>query len=581
MIVHRAPSRTDWPAGRLAGLSHVLRAAVACDRVSHDDAVAALIAIGEIEAGVADALCPLRDDVMPVLEHLRAATIAAAELVGLSWDRAPQSLLTPAARGLADTCAALSAERLPACVRTGVPEGYASDGVYPETYVAAARAFARGAREPRRAVCIGVRGIGTGLSAIVAATLRAAAWQVVSYTVRPRGHPLQRQITLAPGLERAWRAAADGGSVFLVVDDGPGESGSSFAGVARALGALGIADRRIVFFPSRVPDESKLLSPDARDVWPRIRTYSATFDSVWRDSGRLDAALGAPTTDVSAGRWRRRVFGWHWPAYPAVYPRHERRKFLAPDPAGRGTLLHKFAGLGSYGVATMLRAERLAAAGIAPAPRGLTHGFLSSEFVAGRRGSAVYVDPTLLRAVAEYLAFVAATFRAGGGTRWDALVSMIRINVTEVLGSDRGLGWLDDYRDMVEDAPAVALDGRMMPHEWVRTHGRWIKTDGTDHHDDHLFPGPQDIAWDVAGTSVEFELSPAAELWMLSRFRLAGGDPDIHRRLPFYRVSYLAWRAGYASMAVRALGHGAEARRWRAQLWRYAAALGEAVVHDH
>ena len=73
-----------------------------------------------------------------------------------------------------------------------MPEGYAYYALYPETYVAAAEQFIRG-RRPGTAVCVGLRSIGTSLSAAVAAGLEAAGWRVLALTLRPRGHPFQRR----------------------------------------------------------------------------------------------------------------------------------------------------------------------------------------------------------------------------------------------------------------------------------------------------------------------------------------------------------------------------------------------------
>ena len=43
----------------------------------------------------------------------------------------------------------------------------------------------------------------------------------------------------------------------------------------------------------------------------------------------------------------------------------------------------------------------------------------------------------------------------------------------------------------------------MGPHAWLRDeNGRLIKTNGSVHGDDHFFPGPCDIAWDLAGAFV-------------------------------------------------------------------------------
>src|SRR5207244_3469305 len=66
------------------------------------------------------------------------------------------------------------------------------------------------------------------------------------------------------------------------------------------------------------------------------------------------------------------------------------------------------------------------------------------------------------------------------------------------------------------ERPVIA-DGRMQPHKWLCTADRlWLKLDGTTHGDDHFFPGPCDIAWDIAGAIVEWELDAAAREHFLS-----------------------------------------------------------------
>jgi len=65
----------------------------------------------------------------------------------------------------------------------------------------------------------------------------------------------------------------------------------------------------------------------------------------------------------------------------------------------------------------------------------------------------------------------------------------------------------------VEVEHRVFCDAHMMPHEWLELgDGRLLKLDGAAHGDDHFFPGPCDIAWDLAGTIVEWKLTgPEAE----------------------------------------------------------------------
>ena len=108
-------------------------------------------------------------------------------------------------------------------------EGFAWYAVYPEMYSAAARRFVH-ERRPVECVVIGIRSIGTTLSTVVEHELRAHGIRAVSLTVRPRGHPFDRTLVLSEELERMLRARSR--DHFLIVDEGPGLSGSSFISVA-------------------------------------------------------------------------------------------------------------------------------------------------------------------------------------------------------------------------------------------------------------------------------------------------------------------------------------------------------------
>ena len=77
----------------------------------------------------------------------------------------------------------------------------------------------------------------------------------------------------------------------------------------------------------------------------------------------------------------------------------------------------------------------------------------------------------------------------------------------------------------------VIPDARLLPHEVVRSEsGRLYKLDSVNDGDDHLFPGPTDIAWDLAGIVFEWNLSPAAREAFLDRYRHGTGD-DARSRL--------------------------------------------------
>ena len=239
----------------------------------------------------------------------------------------------------------------------------------------------------------------------------------------------------------------------------------------------------------------------------------------------------------------------------------------------------KFAGLGRYGRTRLSRAETLADAGFAPRPIGLANGFLAIEFVPGQPVSPRDVNQHLLESMAHYLAFVDRTFPATRSVSFDVLMEMIRTNVGEGLGEELrgGTERLERFRQMVSDARVVAIDGRMLPHEWLKVGDGFLKADGLDHHDDHFFPGVQNSAWDIAASCIEFELDGAQREYLIVRYTTLSNDRALAALLPFYSIAYLAFRLGYARMAVQSLRGSPDGERFERLAAKYANLLRRAL----
>lgn len=225
----------------------------------HDRIVEFLIEWGVFESAVADALSPDSDSEGPLLQRLRQASLLIGRLFYRSARRARSAqfqaddIPSRLDRALKDPLFS----NLPPKIALRVPEGYAYYGLYPETYLESALRLVREVG-PQPAVCIGIRSIGTSLSAVVAAPLEAHGFSICSYTVRPRGHPFDRFLRLSSSFEK--ELVQKKGSYFLIIDEGPGLSGSSMTSVAGKLSELGVADDRILFFPSWEPDGSRFRS---------------------------------------------------------------------------------------------------------------------------------------------------------------------------------------------------------------------------------------------------------------------------------------------------------------------------------
>jgi hypothetical protein len=557
-----------------SAVDSLVERAIASAPLDHDALRALLIDAGMIESALLDAETPVADDRSRLAATLDGVMSALADGFAGSSEGASVASTARIRSALDDLHRLLPN----GSIELTVPEGFAYYGLFPETYVGAACAIAAH-HEPERALVIGIRSIGTTLSAVVAAALRERGTATKRLSVRPRGHPFDRELRLSSALtSELTEHARDGRTLFVIVDEGPGLSGSSFASVAETLDHLGASAERIVLAPSWDPAASALSSTRGQRCWTRHARFVGDFERDWIASGRLARRFGVEIiSDLSAGAWRSRCY--QSPSeYPPVQPQHERRKLLARAPAA-GHVLLKFEGLGSLGTPRRDRAMRLADAGFGPPVRDFADGFLATPWVDGSPMQARDVDAEFVEHLGRYLAWLRCREQTGEPADPDALRAMVEVNVEEGLGAE----WTPLLRRVdadFEPAPAVRVDGRMLPHEWLRTSRGYTKTDALAHHDDHFYPGATDIAWDLAGACVELELDPEAERALIRAYRARSGDRRIATRLPFHRRAYLAFRLGYATLAAQALGESPDASGMRRAVRRYAELLRRQLTND-
>jgi hypothetical protein len=207
-------------------------------------------------------------------------------------------------------------------------------------------------------------------------------------------------------------------------------------------------------------------------------------------------------------------------------------------------------------------------------------GFGLHAFVPGRPLAPQAASPGLLSVCARYLTWVRRHFAQAEAVSHEPLIEMTRVNVAEVLGDKWGaiLGSVERSLAAQRHEPAVALDARMLPHEWIATAGGYVKVDGVEHHDDRFFPGPADIAWDVAATLVEFDLDRHRAGFFLEQYTEASKDRSVHERIPAFVVAYLAFRAGYTALAASTLGDSEDGVRFNRAARRYARRLRRALL---
>lgn len=493
---------------------------------SADELPEALLRAGELECALADAASPAEHKVAELTDSLATALIAG-----------PRPPLSP--RFLAYVADLAVPERL----TISTPEGFAYYGLQPRQYAAAA---AQVCSPGRAAAVVGIRSIGTTLSAMAAAGLRTRGDDARRITVRPTGHPWDRRLELAPRQARWVGEQRERGARFLVVDEGPGLSGSSFLAAGEALVEAGVPAGDVVLLCASLPDPGRLRARHAAERVARFR-WHAVQDG-WRPPE------GA--WDLSAGQWR----GLHFfepSLWPASWTQFERRKFLSPD----RRQWWKFEGLGRHGRSVVERAAAVAAAGFGPPPEEWREGYAAYALLPARPASSADLDERLLSELATYCAFRASDFPANEA---NGLAEMVEVNFSEEFGSP------PPELSLTAERPVIA-DGRMQPHEWLLARdGRLSKTDAAAHGDDHFYPGPVDIAWDLAGAIVEWELVPEAVQFFLARYRRLSGD-DPTGRLPAYLLAYTLFRMGHSKMAAESVPDPAEAERLRRDYLRYRA----------
>ena len=485
----------------------------------------ALLHAGELECGLADS--PAGPDSLQLTESLAAA------LVGDKSSPGPEKV----------------PQLPPAELLLSPPEGFAYYGLHPLQF---AQVFDRVTPRPPRAVVIGIRSIGTTLSAVSAARLGRAGIETQRMTVRPSGHPYDRRTEFSPRQLAMVRSGASGNAAFFIVDEGPGLSGSSFLSVAEALVSAGVPDRAITLVCSYEPHVDALCAPGAPQRWRRFSWISAHAEP-----RRPPAA----TTYIGGGEWRRYLLPGG-SAWPESWVSFERLKYLSGSGDPR---FYKFQGLGHYGASVAQREQQVAAAGFGPLPLNESDGLFSYSLIDGRSMNAGDLSESVLARLAAYCAFRASAF-AQEEADLPALQQMASHNLQELRF---------DVDCRLELERPVLADGRMQPYEWRLTStGQMLKTDAGTHGDDHFYPGPVDIAWDLAGAMVEWKMNAAQAATLLDMYRRASGD-DPRPRLAPYLKAYAVFRSAYCLMAANALQGTEEHRRLEQAAANYGALLTE------
>ncbi|NLE00332.1 MAG: hypothetical protein GX640_10700, partial [Fibrobacter sp.] len=223
----------------------------------------------------------------------------------------------------------------------------------------------------------------------------------------------------------------------------------------------------------------------------------------------------------------------------------------------------KFIGLGKYGYQHLQRAQALAEAKFSPEVESLHEGFIELAFCKGTPLSYSDINENFINFVCKYLEFVNYNFKAEQRVSFDKMIEMIYYNVEQGIGS-RFLFKVEkiakEYKNLYEE-DVVAVDGRLLPHDFIKGEQGYIKVDHLEHHADQFFHGSQNIAWDVAGFCVEFGLTENSRRMVISRFKYV--DNFIDKKLPFFLIAYSACRLGYVKLAADSLFGNYDGNKFR------------------
>ena len=497
----------------------------------------ALLLAGELECGIADA----DPEAVGACERLTdriAEMLLASGAASSNPDFQKRGFDSPLFNPATSISLINIARALPAFEQLSIstPEGFAYYALHPLAYADVIRQIPA----CENLLVVGIRSIGTTLSAVAAAAARAQGIVSARITVRPQGHPYNRTAEFTAEQMAAVRHAVSSGASFAVVDEGPGLSGSSFLAVAEAIERAGAPSEKIVLVTSHAPNLDALCAENASRRWQRFRCIPVSGE----------ARRPAEAVDfIGGGLWRNRVLE-NEREWPAVWTSLERLKYLSSN-VHEERRVFKFAGLGRYGDEVLQRERKVAAAGFGLMPREEDDGFISYPWIEGTALSAADLSVDILTMLADYCALRVRTF-AFQLSDLAALQHMAEHNLRE-------LG-LDLVVKLRLERPVIA-DGRMQPHEWLLgKEDKLLKTDSGSHGDDHFFPGPTDIAWDLAGVIVEWKMDDQQTTEFLNLYQRASGD-DATTRIDGFIKAYAAFHLAYCLMAANAMSGADEEHR--------------------
>jgi hypothetical protein len=179
---------------------------------------------------------------------------------------------------------------------------------------------------------------------------------------------------------------------------------------------------------------------------------------------------------------------------------------------------------------------------------------VATQWIEGRRLRAEDADDLTVMHIARYLVAVAKPpmnepEHAAALTR---LSDVVFWNTQEALGEEaaqRARACCESSTQSMQSSTFSYGDGRLAPHEWVRTaDGQIFKTDSYGHDSDHTIIGKQSVLWDVAGAIIEWDLTP--EQTAVLTASLHSTIEISLDTLTFYLLAYAAFRMGQCTFCA-------------------------------
>lgn len=403
-----------------------------------------LIKVAEIESAVLEYININYDDINEVTSLLRELSIKTAqkdfsyyeELICKVIPMLPENDLT-----------------------ISIQEGFAYYAVYPEQYRRAVDKYFL--ENKNDVVVIGLRNIGTALSAVVSSELIRNNINVKSFTLRPRGEWYNRYQIFSQKLKTF--IYENKNSNFLIVDEGPGKTGTSISGTIKELNKLGITFNNIIIFPSYYPDLSKL-----DEVWSKCKIYVQLFNPIEENKKyeKIEKIEGKNIFD-------KLKYKLHY---------------------NNDNYFCKFVGLGEYGIKAFDKAKIFYENDFSPEPLKLEDGFIYFKYIDNFLKKDYIVEDFLIFA-AKYYSFLIKKFKTIPSHSFNELDEIISYNLNEKI------------QRKFEEQYAIEIDGLPELSSFCKIGNKFYKTGNNNYPLRHTLPGNIDYHYDLAAFIIENKLS--------------------------------------------------------------------------